>query len=475
MQLDPDELTSDGLETVFARRVHPDDVERVRNILRADSLVGPVAYEVRLAGPDGEVRTYRVLGELEVDEAGAPVRVRGSNQDITEQRQAERALAAAAAEQQVAVREHEIADELQASLLPERLFDPDHLRLATYYQAGVEGTQVGGDWYDVIDLGAGRTALVLGDVMGRGVRAAAVMGQLRSAVRAYARLDLPPADVLEFLDAVVRDLGDDQIVTCVYAVYDPGERSISYANAGHLPPLLRLPGQPTRRLTGAQGPPLGTGIPPLAEEQVALPSGAVLVLYTDGLVERPDADLDEGIDALTGAVDELPEVVDADAPARFVRALLPDGPDDDVAVLVAQVDEQAEHARTASRQVLLEERSVQLSRRFVAETLRAWSLPEPLVDDVVLLTSELVTNALLHGQAPIELRLREGVAHVVLEVEDHATYLPRRMRPSGDDEHGRGLQLVTLLADRWGTRPTSYGKTVWCVFTLPADCRPSRR
>ena len=105
------------------------------------------------------------------------------------------------------------------------------------------GTQVGGDWYDVIELGAGRTALVIGDVMGRGVRAAAVMGQLRAAVRAYARLDLTPADVLEFLDGVVRELGEVQIVTCIYAVYDPHDRTLVYANAGHLPPLLATEGE----------------------------------------------------------------------------------------------------------------------------------------------------------------------------------------------------------------------------------------
>src|SRR5580700_1802404 len=120
--------------------------------------------------------------------------------------------------------------------MPSEHFIVEELEIATFYQAGVQGTQVGGDWYDVIELGAGRTALVLGDVMGRGVQAAAVMGQLRAAIRAYARLDL--------LDSAVRDLGEDQIVTCVYAVYDPGDGTLSYVNAGHLPPLLRLPGQP---------------------------------------------------------------------------------------------------------------------------------------------------------------------------------------------------------------------------------------
>ena len=124
----------------------------------------------------------------------------------------------AAANAEAAAREHAIADQLQRSLLPQQAFDLDHLEVATYYRAGVEGTQVGGDWYDVIELGGGRTALVVGDVMGRGVRAAAVMGQLRAAVRAYARLDLPPADLLESLDGLVREIGEDQIVTCIYAV-----------------------------------------------------------------------------------------------------------------------------------------------------------------------------------------------------------------------------------------------------------------
>src|SRR5690606_35396640 len=160
--------------------------------------------------------SYHALGELELLADGTPARIRGSNQDVTEQRRAERALARATAEREVAAREHRIADELQRSLLPDSAFRPDPLSIAPHSRAGLEGTQVGGDWYDVIELGADRTALVIGDVMGRGVRAAAVMGQVRTAVRAYARLDLPPADLLELLDALVRELGEDQIVTCLY-------------------------------------------------------------------------------------------------------------------------------------------------------------------------------------------------------------------------------------------------------------------
>ncbi len=182
-------------------------------------------------------------------EDGSASRLRGSVQDITERRAAEEALAMAAANAEAAAREHAIADQLQRSLLPQKGFDLDHLEVATYYRAGVEGTQVGGDWYDVIELGGGRTALVVGDVMGRGVQAAAVMGQLRAAVRAYARLDLPPADLLESLDGLVRDIGDDQIVTCIYAVFDPADRCLRFANAGHLPPIVAVPG---RRVPGGR-------------------------------------------------------------------------------------------------------------------------------------------------------------------------------------------------------------------------------
>jgi hypothetical protein len=175
LQLSAEELAGDGLETALASRVRPEDVGRVRAAMAAAARGEPLDYEVQVVTPDREVRTYRTLGQLVRDADGCPVRLRGSNQDVTEQRRAERALAAAAATQEASPREHQIADELQRSLLPARTFDPDHLDVATYYRAGVEGTHVGGDWYDVIELGAGRTALVLGDVMGRGVRAAVVM------------------------------------------------------------------------------------------------------------------------------------------------------------------------------------------------------------------------------------------------------------------------------------------------------------
>ncbi|NHC15587.1 SpoIIE family protein phosphatase [Motilibacter deserti] len=444
--------------------LRPEDEERVRAAIDAAAQGAPMDYEVDVIGIDGSVRTFRTIGALERDADGNPLRLYGSNQDVTEQREAERALAAAAAAQEAAAREHSIADELQRSLLPARSFAPDHLQVATFYRAGVEGTQVGGDWYDVIELGAGRTALVLGDVMGRGVRAAAVMGQLSAAVRAYARLDLPPADLLELLDGVVRDLGDDQIVTCVYAVYDPGEQALTYANAGHLPPLLALPGGDVQRLDGVSGPPLGAGRPGLREHRVELPPGTGLLLYTDGLVERRDSDIDAGIDALVAELERVTLLADG-VPEALVSAMLPHGPDDDIAILLARVQGPAA-ARVASMHVPSQGSAVVDARHFVAATLTGWDVPGDRQDDVILLVSELVTNAIVHGRPPVELRIRHAGDSVVLEVIDSATYYPRRMRPTEDDEHGRGLQLVSLLAERWGTRPTGSGKAVWCVVPV---------
>jgi PAS domain S-box-containing protein len=458
------ELLDPAARAASDARLHPDDREHVAAAVAAAIAGEPLDYEVRVYHPDGTLRLFHTIGELESDATGAPVRLRGSNQDVTAQRSAEQALAAASGLQDAAAREHRIADELQRSLMPPLTFDPEHLEVATYYRPGVAGTQVGGDWYDVIELGADRTALVMGDVMGRGVPAAAVMGQLRAAVRAYARLDLPPADVLEFLDGVVRDLREDQIVTVVYAVYDPGERSLTYANAGHLPPLLLLPDGTVRHLT-VSGPPLGTGPLTLTEERVELPVGALLTLYTDGLVEHRDRDLDTGIDALAAHVSGVTGPL-ADVPDRLVAALLPDGPDDDITVLLARVVAEPGEEQSVIHDIPAEERAVRTARQLVGTTLRRWDVPARVIDDLILVVSELAANAVLHGRPPIQLRLRNGGSHVVLELHDTATYLPRKQRPTPDDEHGRGLQLVSSLCDRWGTRPTADGKAVWCMRSI---------
>jgi anti-sigma regulatory factor (Ser/Thr protein kinase) len=192
----------------------------------------------------------------------------------------------------------------------------------------------------------------------------------------------------------------------------------------------------------------------------------VLALYTDGLVEHRDSDLDRGIDALAAELARADGLVAGDLADAMVDALLPGGPDDDVALLLAQVHDDVGKATFAVLEIPAEERAVHDARRFVTQTLSDWQAPETVRDDVVLLVSELVTNAVLHGRPPIELRLRGNGQQLFLEVRDHATYLPRRLRPTPEDEHGRGLQLVAVLADRWGTRPIPHGKSVWCLFSL---------
>ena len=246
------------------------------------------------------------------------------------------AVTAARAADELAAREHEIADQLQSSLLPANAFDLAHLEVATYYRAGERGTFVGGDWYDVFELTAGRTALVVGDVMGRGVRAAAVMGQLRTAIRAYAQLGLPPDALMSSLDDLVRDMFPEQVVTCLYAVYDPDDRELRFVNAGHVPPLVTTRDGSCRRADVEPHPPLGVGSTFHTLHRVDLSPGDGVLLYTDGLVERRDQGLDIGIESLRALVAAADAPV-AEIPEWLARTLLPAGPEDDVAVLLARV------------------------------------------------------------------------------------------------------------------------------------------
>ena len=441
--------------------IHPDDQAMVQEAL--DSADRTLHYETRMVRPSGGTVLVSVYGEVVLGDDGRRETLRGSVQDITERRAAEEALALAAANAEAAAREHTIADQLQRSLLPQTAFDLEHLEVATFYRAGVEGTQVGGDWYDVIELGGGRTALVVGDVMGRGVRAAAVMGQLRAAVRAYARLDLPPADLLESLDGLVRDIGDDQIVTCIYAVFDPADRVLRFANAGHLPPIVSTPGGACVLVGGDENPPLGVGPFNMTQHEVSLDSNDRVLLYTDGLVERRGEDLELGIHSLVRLMGRITGPVDG-VPEEIAGAMLPDGPDDDVAILVARVDPPAVD-KSLSRRLDPTESAVADARHVVTAYLEERGMPAGLVADAALATSELVTNAVLHGRPPVDLRLRIEGSDAVIEVRDQATYQPRKLRPDEDDEHGRGLQIVAALSARWGTRATEHGKAVWCVLS----------
>ncbi|MFF7775468.1 SpoIIE family protein phosphatase [Streptomyces tanashiensis] len=369
-------------------------------------------------------------------------------------------------------RHRETAVTLQRSLLPQELEQPDDLRIAATYQPGVADAAVGGDWYDVITLGAGRTALVIGDVMGRGVRAAAVMGQLRTAVRAYARLDLPPHEVLQLLDGLAAEIDASQIATCVYAIHDPNEGKLVYASAGHLPILVRDEDGTVRRAEDPTGPPLGTGGWLHASGSIALPPGSTAVLYTDGLVERRREDIDEGVAALARALagaSGTPQVV-CD---RLLRALgVTAEHDDDVAVLVVQHPSRkgpdAELFHNAALELLGGVEAAPRARAFASGVLSSWRFPVELRDLGVLATSELVANSLQHGTPPMRLRLRRTDRRLIIEVTDGDDHLPRRRRAETEDEAGRGISIIATIASSWGSRRTpGGGKAVWCEFALP--------
>ncbi|WP_316748029.1 SpoIIE family protein phosphatase [Streptomyces herbicida] len=381
-------------------------------------------------------------------------------------------------------REHERALILQRSLLPPGDPEASGLEIACRYLPGNAATEVGGDWFDVIELPGHRTALVVGDVMGRGLRAAVAMGELRTAVRTLALLDLEPAEVLSALDEIARglgtpggvqqatraarqprdaDLSEVYLATCVYAVYDSVTRRCTFANAGHLPPVLVEPGEAALMLDVPPGMPLGVGGEPFEEVEVELPEGALLALYTDGLVESRDHPLDEGLQAFVGALTDPTSPLE-DVCDHVLNTLDTHHGEDDIALLMARV--QGLPADSVGDWALPREpRSVGRAREYARGQLVSWDLG-PLVDTTELLVSELVTNALRYGEGEIRLRLLLDRT-LVCEVWDSGLVQPRRRRARDTDEGGRGLQLVGLLSAAWGSRRTPRGKTVWFELPLP--------
>ncbi|MEU0634028.1 SpoIIE family protein phosphatase [Streptomyces sp. NPDC005989] len=387
-------------------------------------------------------------------------------------------------------REHERALILQRSLLPPGDPVAAGLDIACRYLPGNTATEVGGDWFDVIELPGHRTALVVGDVMGRGLRAAVAMGELRTAVRTLALLDLEPAEVLSALDEVARglgtpggagasggsqwpsraahrsreaDLSEVYLATCVYAVYDPVTRRCTFANAGHLPPVVVEPGEAALLLDVPPGMPLGVGGEPFEEVEVELKEGSLLALYTDGLVESRDHPLDEGLEALRAALVE-PERPIEDVCDHVLSTLETGHGEDDIALLVARIQGLPADA-VGDWRLPREPRSVGRARELARGRLLDWGLDD-LVDTTELLVSELVTNALRYGEGEIRLRLLRDRT-LVCEVWDAGLVQPRRRRARDTDEGGRGLQLVGLLSVAWGSRRTPRGKTVWFELALP--------
>ncbi|QKW23477.1 SpoIIE family protein phosphatase [Kitasatospora sp. NA04385] len=360
-------------------------------------------------------------------------------------------------------RERETALTLQRSLLPQEIHRTLGLEIAHRYLPSSVVSEVGGDWFDVVPLSCGRVALVVGDVMGHGIRAAATMGQLRTVARTLATLDLPPEQVLGRLDETASAIGEGQFATCVCAVYDPVDRTVVICSAGHLPPVRVDPDGTSHVVDLPPGVPLGVGGGAFESIEFTLPPGATFALYTDGLVERRGRDLDEGIDLLARTLATPGRTLEESCDAAL-SALVTDGTEDDIAMIMARVLP-VPADRIATLLLPSEGPLPARARRFTRATLDAWGL-SALTDYAELVVSELVTNALLHADAPRRLRIFRDRT-LTLEVSDAGGQPPRLRSSAEEDEGGRGIHLISELAHRWGSRPTKHGKVVWAEIELP--------
>ncbi|MFD8368134.1 SpoIIE family protein phosphatase [Streptomyces hygroscopicus] len=370
-------------------------------------------------------------------------------------------------------RERETTLALQRSLLPQTLPRPAAVEVASRYLPAGPRTGAGGDWFDVIPLSGERVALVVGDVVGHGIQASATMGRLRTAVRTLADVDLPPDELLTHLDDLVIHLAaetgagkttGDMGATCLYAVYDPVSHRCSLAAAGHPAPALARPDGTVEFLPVPVGPPLGVGGLPFETMEAELPEGTVLALYTDGLMGGWERDVDEGRRLLAGALARPARSLDSTCEA-IVRTLRPsEGVLDDVALLLARV-RTLDAAHVATWDVPADPAFVARSRRDVTERLTEWGLDEA-VFTTELVVSELITNAIQHAAPPIQLRLIHDHS-LICEVSDASSTAPHLRRARTFDEGGRGLLLVARLSQRWGSRQTTEGKTIWSEQTLP--------
>jgi len=379
-------------------------------------------------------------------------------------------------------REHDTALALQRSLLPQRQPVQSAVDVATRYLPAQSGVDVGGDWFDVIRLSGSRVGLVSGDVAGHGIHAAAAMGRLRTAVQTLADVELEPEELLTRLDELVARLASerelaggagDLSATCLYAVYDPVSRCCTFARAGHPVPAVVTPEGRVEYLDLPAGPILGVGGLPFEEANVQLPEGSLLVLYTDGLIESRQRDIDAGLDAMRKVLSEVhlrpdgpphaPPALDSICDS-LIKALVPEQCGDDAALLVARTRALAAD-RIVTWDLPADPAVVADTRARAARQLKRWGLEE-IADITELLVSELVTNAIRHAHGPIQLRMiLDGV--LSCEVFDGSSSAPQLRRADRYDEGGRGLMLVAQLAERWGTRHTPTGKVIWAQQTLP--------
>ncbi len=365
-------------------------------------------------------------------------------------------------------RERATALTLQRSMLPTGLSAPSSVEVRHRYLPASKLIEVGGDWYESIALPGARVALVVGDVAGHGVRAAVTMGRLRTAIQTLARLELSPAESLQQLDELMRTLGEREphFATCAYAVFDAVDGTCEVASAGHLPPLLIRPDGSSVYLDVPPAPPLGIGEGPIQSQEFTIEDGSLFVLYTDGLVEKRDRDIDDGLARLREIFgpDSLSRPLE-DLCKATLDGVYADQKRDDIAVLIARLRRLPDDHHT-SWTLNADPVSVGEARTLVRAALGRWDLTE-IADTTELLVSELLTNALRYASGQITLRL--VLEHtLVCEVLDDSAALPRLRHAGSNDETGRGLHVVGQLAQRWGTRRTTSGKVVWCEQPVPA-------
>lgn len=456
---------------------HPDDAEALHPVER--SIVAPLRARGALLGAVRFARSERRDGfsliDLETaDELASCAAIGMDNARLYMQ-------------------ERDTALMLQRSLLPQQFDAVEGTQVAFRYRPGAAGAQVGGDWCDVIPLPCRRVAFVMGDVMGSGLSAAGIMSQFRTAARTLAQLDLNPALVLRELDELALSMSESHLATCVYAVYDPVIGQCVLASAGHPPPVLAMSTGGVELIELSPGAPLGVGGQRFEERELTIEPGCALALYTDGLVEGRDRDIESGIDELLGAISKSAPVGPGTEPRRGGTTASADGrrlqgscdaafesllgphSGDDATLLIATLGRFPEN-QVASWVLTSQPTVAARARELVRRCLNQWSAEDaaanaddrglsPLHGDVAdvveLLVSELVTNALRYGRGPIGLRLLRGESTVVCEVSDELDAAPRLRTVHHGEEGGRGLYLVDQLSLNWGTRSTAHGKIVW--------------
>ncbi|MFJ5997176.1 SpoIIE family protein phosphatase [Streptomyces sp. NPDC092370] len=360
--------------------------------------------------------------------------------------------------------EHELVGMLQRQLLPRSLPRLPGAEAVARYLPSTAGLELGGDWYDVIPLPDNHVALIIGDVQGHSAGAATLMGQMRTALRAYAVEGHPPDVVVAHANRLLMDMESDLFATCCYVDVDLEEGAAWCVRAGHLPPVLRYPDGRTEIAEAEGGPPLGVVTrADFPMSPLRFPPGTVIALATDGLVETPGSDIDDGMDHLA---ERLADAAPADL-GLVADALLGDAPrSDDVALLLLRYDGMELRPLRESWTVWRVPQAVGHARRFARRALRSWGVTVDQ-DAALLVVSELVTNALVHTDGQVRMDLTLVNNRLRIAVADASPRSPVRPTSIGwEATGGRGILLVEALTATWGTLPVSGGKQVWAELTL---------